>query len=172
MIFSFLAVFFFLCVWAFVTFCSLTFNSHQRQDRISPYSIKTISNSLVMRIKTNIIQEIFSWPNTKFSESPRSSSERVKLLTSVRFHQFLKNVFCYSAVWSWLGTHRHGWTKSNKISQGRYNWIFIFPTSTSFSYLTYVVWVLFSCPHLLKLKVIYAFYIYIIYITNKQSFGN
>ena len=74
---------FFLCVWAFVTFCSLTFNSHQwpRQN----YSIKTISNSLVMRIKTNIIQEIFSWPNTKFSESPRSSSERVKLLTSVRF---------------------------------------------------------------------------------------
>ena len=158
---------FFLCVWAFVTFCSLTFNSHQwpRQN----YSIKTISNSLVMRIKTNIIQEIFSWPNTKFSESPRSSSERVKLLTSVRFHQFLKNVFCYSAVWSWLGTHRHGWTKSNKISQGRYKWIFIFPTSTSSSYLTCVLSTFFM-PSLVEIEGDLC--LFFIYITNKQSFGN
>ena len=48
MIFSFLAVFFFLCVWAFVTFCSLTYNSHQwpRQNFSLQYqnNIKQLSD--------------------------------------------------------------------------------------------------------------------------------
>ena len=38
------------------------------QDRISPYNINTISSKQVMRIKKNIIKEIFSWSNTKFSQ--------------------------------------------------------------------------------------------------------
>ena len=62
MIFSFLAVFFFVCV----SFCYLLFFNPLThisvQDRISPYSIKTISNSLVMRIKTNIIRRFLVDP--------------------------------------------------------------------------------------------------------------
>ena len=38
------------------------------QDRISPYSINTISTRQVMRIKKNINLGIISWSNTKFSE--------------------------------------------------------------------------------------------------------
>ena len=38
------------------------------QNRISPYSINTISSRQVVRIKKNINLEIISWSNTKFSE--------------------------------------------------------------------------------------------------------
>ena len=38
------------------------------QDRISPYSIKTLSTIYVMRIKKNINLRIISWSNTKFPE--------------------------------------------------------------------------------------------------------
>ena len=36
------------------------------QDKISPYSISTISSTLVMRMKKNINQRIISWFNAKF----------------------------------------------------------------------------------------------------------
>ena len=38
------------------------------QDRISPYSINTISSKQVVRIKKYINLRIISWSNTKFSE--------------------------------------------------------------------------------------------------------
>ena len=38
------------------------------QDRISPYSINTISSRQVVRIKKYINLGIISWSNTKFSE--------------------------------------------------------------------------------------------------------
>ena len=38
------------------------------QDRISPYNINTISCRQVMRIYTNISQEIISWSKTKLSK--------------------------------------------------------------------------------------------------------
>ena len=38
------------------------------QDRISPYSINTISTRQVMKIQKDINLGIVSWSNTKFSE--------------------------------------------------------------------------------------------------------
>ena len=38
------------------------------QDRISPYTISTISSRQVMRIKKNINQGIIGWSNSKFSK--------------------------------------------------------------------------------------------------------
>ena len=38
------------------------------QDRISLYTINTISSRQVMKIKKNIDKGIFSWSNTKFSK--------------------------------------------------------------------------------------------------------
>ena len=48
--------------------CFNPFTPTSDQDRISPYSVNTISSRQVMRIEENINHWIISWSNTKFSE--------------------------------------------------------------------------------------------------------
>ena len=48
--------------------CFNPFTPTSDQDRISPYSVNTISSRQVMRIEKNINHGTISWSNTKFSE--------------------------------------------------------------------------------------------------------